>query len=429
MIILPDTNALLHFKRPDQANWKAIVGTSEVEIVLTAVPVQEIDKHARQHDVARIRARARDLKAWIRTLLTAEAGPSIDGREPTAFLVGGLDPQVPDDRLIAMALMLQSEGHEVAIYTDDTLIHAKSRGRPIRVIFPPEEDRLKEEPDPLGKEIEKLQRELTTIKAREPRLKLGWASGPNPLIISLPEPATVDARAPTEERERLQPLPDPGRPPPRDPNFKGRFDFAQIRQLSALGPSQIEVIGYNRQLENYHRSYDRYFKLLTEWNFTESRLAELVFIARNDGSAPASSFRAYITLPPGMQALNDADDIGDLPKAPCPPREPQAFGLSSGAYGATASAFPLASLMGPGGMVRPDALDDYPHVDAAAGIIELRRPKLPQHNPFVFEPAYVLIDSSFDGKGGALDVRLTAEELATPLTFKLPFRVNIQPEN
>ncbi|MNY41248.1 hypothetical protein D3C86_1760460 [compost metagenome] len=79
--------------------------------------------------------------------------------------------------------------------------------------------------------------------------------------------------------------------------------------------------------------------------------------------------------------------------------------------------------------MRPDALDDYPHVDAADGIIELRRPKLPQHNPFVFEPAYVLIDSSFDGKGGALDVRLTAEELATPLTFKLPFRVNIQPEN
>lgn len=421
MIILPDTNTLLHFKRPDQVDWQALVGTRDVEIVLAAVPVHEIDKHAIQHNIARTRERARDLKSWIRTLLKAEGGARIESREPTAFLTDGLDPNVPDDRLIATALMLQAEGHEVAIYTDDTLIHAKARGRPIQVIFPLETDKLKEEPDPLRKENEELRRELNTIKLRQPRLSLGWGSGDSPLVIAMPAPAIGDVRSAAQERQILRPLPDPDQPSAGGSTRIGGVDLAAIGRFSSFGPSQQEVASYNQDLEAYHQAYERYIADLERWAYIRSRVVALSFIAKNDGSAPASSFRASISLPKGLTLIEDEDDIGDRPKPPRQPSKPGRLGLLEAIHRGDRSS--LHPLFDPASLAHPGTWDDSPYVDISTNTLELRRPKLLQHNPFIFDSAYVLVDENFDGKGGALDVRLTAEELAAPLTFKLPFRV------
>lgn len=423
LVILPDTNALLHFKRPDQVDWAAVAGQSEVEIVLAPVPVHEIDKHSRQHEIGRVRDRARNLKSWIRTLLKGQPGFRIEGREPTKFLADGLDPNVPDDRLIASALMLVAEGNSVAIYTDDTLLHAKAQGRPIQMLFPPESDRLKEEPDPLRKENEELRRDIESYRARQPRLSIGWASGEHPLNIAFPGPQMGDVRHPRDERERLKPLPDPG-PPPTRKDVKPSLDLAALRNFSSFGPTQGEVLAYNLALEKYHQSYQKFFDRLSRWAYIESRLVELSFVASNDGSAPASSFRAWISLPDGLKLLEDAEGIGDRPKPPSPPSKPGVLGLMED-QGARRDPFDTYSAIRGAGLVHPNNWDDSPYIEKEGSRIELRRSKLLQHNPFVFDPAYVVVGSQFDGRGGSLEVRMTAEELAQPVITSLPFRVSV----
>ncbi|HUO22810.1 MAG TPA: hypothetical protein VMU59_09885, partial [Caulobacteraceae bacterium] len=163
----------MHFRRPDQLSWQAYAETSDVVIVLTTVPVREIDKHANLHSVQRLRDRARGLKGWIRGLIGKDATPakaSVDVREPLAFLTGGLDPNIQDDRLIASALMLREEGKDVAVFSDDTLLHAKLSSFGIRGIWPNDDDRLKDEPDPLEAENSRLKRELATFTNRRPEL-------------------------------------------------------------------------------------------------------------------------------------------------------------------------------------------------------------------------------------------------------------------
>lgn len=423
LVILPDTNALLHFKRPDQVDWMAVSGHREVEIVLAPVPVHEIDKHARQHEIGRVRDRARNLKSWIRTILNGQPGFRIEGREPTEFLADGLDPNVPDDRLIASALMLAAEGNTVAIYTDDTLLHAKARGRPIQMLFPPESDRLKEEPDPLRKENAKLRRDIESYRARQPRLSIGWASEESLLNIAFPAPQVGSVRPPHEERERLRPLPDPGPPPPRK-DVKPGLDLAALRNFSALGPTQGEVLAYNLALEKYHQSYHNFFDRLNRWAYVESRMVELSFVVSNDGSAPASSFRASISLPDGLKLLEDADEIGDRPKPPSPPSRPGVLGLIQD-RSARRDPFDMYSAISSAGLVHPNNWDDSPYIDSAENRIELRRSKLLQHNPIIFDPAYVVTGSQFDARGGSLEIRMTAEELAQPIITSLSFRVSV----
>lgn len=421
LLVLPDTNSLLHFKRPDQVDWKAVVGRADVEIVLTPVPVQEIDKHARLHDVARIRAKARDLKSWIRSLLKAEGGLRIDSREPTGFITGGLDPQVPDDRLIASALMLHAEGHEVAIYTDDTLIHAKANGHPIQAVFPREEDRLKEEPDTVAKKVESLQRELDTLKNRKPRIALGWASGETLLVLSVGEAHLGNTRSPAKERKRLQPLDNPGAE--TEPHPLLGLKLAQLQNFGAFNPTRQQVIEYNESLEEYHQEYAKYYRSMKQMAEVESRIVELRFVARNDGTAPASSFRANVTLPDGLVLLEDQDAIGEWPKPPHAPSKPGVLGLLEEGRRPWSEHYPLTALT-TSHLAHQLLWDDSPYLDTEDNSLELRRAKLLQHNPFIFDAAFVVVKPDLVGRSGALEFRLTAEELLTPITIKLPFKVD-----
>lgn len=417
LVILPDTNSLLHFKRPDQIDWAVVAARPDVEIVLTTVPIREIDKHANYHAIGRLRDRARNLKSWIRTLLGN--GPTatirVDAREPTGFLTNGLDPDIADDRLLATALMLMSEGAEVAIYTDDTLLQAKAPAFTVATIWPREDDRLKDEPDPLAAENARIRRELDGIKARRPVLSLEWADGETVLELPVFPPDMDEVLSPEQELERLVPMAEPSSPSNSAVRRSG--DLAHLAGLS--GPSLAAVQRYNSELESYHRKYRAYYQKLEGFETVRGRLGLLAFKARNNGTAVATSFRALVTLPASLKLLEDEDAIGEVPKPPREPRRPVRFDLTHGLYEESLAPRDWASMITP----QVGSWDDSPYLNLDHNSLELRRSKLPQHLEFSFDPALVLISPDLDGATATVEIRITAEELLQPEFATLPFRV------
>jgi len=108
LYVFPDTNLLMHFRRIDELDWTALSGATDIVVVLAPAVVKELGKHKDQHPSRKLRQRARNLNSWLRELRTRQDRHLKNGvtlevatKEPTAFLMGDLDPAVNDDRIIA----------------------------------------------------------------------------------------------------------------------------------------------------------------------------------------------------------------------------------------------------------------------------------------------------------------------------------------
>src|SRR5258706_2110126 len=149
-----DTNTYLHYMRFNEIDWPSVLGADHVEIVVHAITMRELAKHAELHQHRHIRERARSILKYLHSLL-GQPQPAVvrDGvslrfedREPDVdYRSERLDPAVQDDHLIASAIMLRKEGpHEVVIVTSDvglTLV-TKARRFQMKSIQLPEEYRL-----------------------------------------------------------------------------------------------------------------------------------------------------------------------------------------------------------------------------------------------------------------------------------------------
>lgn len=417
LYILPDTNILMHFTRPDQLDWTARVGRKDVIILLCGVTMREVDKHGALHPVRRLKDRARNLKAWIRSHIGPAATTTpypviVDAREPTAFLQRDLDPDMADDRLIAAALMLQAEGREVVIFSDDTIVHAKLPAFGLKGLWADEADRLKDEPDPLEAENDRLKRRVATFESRQPELAIEWPDGV-PLFDTVIFPAHPrDVLSPAQMRAKWMPLPDPGPTPPMPRT-------TDLAELGKFGPSQEDVLAYNVALEAYFLDYEAYFENAKAFATAQAHVVPLNFVAHNRGTAVATSFRASIQTPPGMQLLDPDDLLGDPPMAPTPPRRPGTFRVDD-----------ALALLGhsrtPPRLARiprfPGTRDNSPYLDREEGVVRLRRDKLQHHHSFAFDPAMARLDLATLGGGGQLEIVITAEELPHPIIQRLGIR-------
>lgn len=147
LIIVPDTDILLHYQPLDQLPWRQLAGDREIEVVLVTQVLRELDAK-KWGDSDRLRERARrvfaELRRWLppgilSTTLTNEVALRMVISEP---LIGdNLDRTVGDDRILASMVELAT-GKSVALMTDDYVLSQKAAARGYELIAPPDSHRL-----------------------------------------------------------------------------------------------------------------------------------------------------------------------------------------------------------------------------------------------------------------------------------------------
>ena len=145
-IVMPDTHVWLHYSRFDQVDWREIVGTETVQLVLPMPILEELDEktYARRAD---LRRRAEKLLAALDPLVDrAPAGPVAVGEGVTLEVLpdGLADRGLPgqDAEILAAARSLQqAAGRPVTIVTGDRSMRVRAKGYGLAVCAMP--DRLK----------------------------------------------------------------------------------------------------------------------------------------------------------------------------------------------------------------------------------------------------------------------------------------------
>lgn len=110
--IFLDTNTALHFRRPDQIDWSALVNASEVILVAAPIFLRELEREKVHNSSSKLRKRADRYVRWLNNFVddpSKEVRPSVRWcflpHEPQIdFVANSLSPEIADDRLIASVL-------------------------------------------------------------------------------------------------------------------------------------------------------------------------------------------------------------------------------------------------------------------------------------------------------------------------------------
>lgn len=165
VIIVPDTNVLLHSQPLDQIPWCDLTQSQSVEIVLVSQVLRELDAK-KSGDSEKLRRRAQrvlsEIKRWIPSASSVGAVGNratirVQVREPQP--IDGLDLNVPDDRIIASTLLLRGET-PIVIASGDITMGYKAETHGIDVLSIPEQYRIRDEEPP----------KKTVVSAPRPRL-------------------------------------------------------------------------------------------------------------------------------------------------------------------------------------------------------------------------------------------------------------------
>src|SRR5664280_168504 len=182
-----DANSLMHFQRPDQIDWPAMLKCRSVSLIITPVLLREIEDQKVTNRSRKLRDRAQAVVALIANFIENEGHPEIRKGVTLSFVRHSplidfakhkLLHSIFDDELIATAIEYQAENDcRVAIFTADTGLRLKLPAHKLRPVIPPEELRLPDEPDELEKENSKLKTELARHQNRLPRLQFTFIDG------------------------------------------------------------------------------------------------------------------------------------------------------------------------------------------------------------------------------------------------------------
>lgn len=145
ILAIPDTSALLD--EPDLARYRAFLAVTMLDIYLVAPVLAELDLLKDQGRTPEVRQKARDAGRAIKAI--REKGSLVEGveiepgirviarpQEPRVDgAISGLDPTVPDDRLLAAAFELQSHHPSAAVVLVTSDINLQTKAEVARLPF------------------------------------------------------------------------------------------------------------------------------------------------------------------------------------------------------------------------------------------------------------------------------------------------------
>lgn len=329
-----DANSVLHFKRPDQIDWAAIVGTVPVELVAAPILLRELEKQKVHNPSRRLRDRADKLVRWLATLLEGPDPSTLRDRvtfrflphEPQInFLNHKLSESLGDDQLIASVLAFRENDPtaSVLIATGDIGLRAKIRSRGIAPIVLPDCLKLPDEPDAAERELVTLRREIAELKARQPKLVVEFKDGF--AHLSFPRRAV---EAPDVEAELARAIAE--NPTIHSAEAAIPEHIRSLLDLTTRGSwSAANMRRYNLDIERYISQYRDYLVRLCEFNDFRARTLLLECTMKNVGTALATDIDAVLEFP-------DDVTLCDSRKAPKRPKAPAAPSPYSGRLGQTA---------------------------------------------------------------------------------------------
>jgi len=320
-----DTNILIEFQTFDEVDWPQVLDVRKVCLVLAPIVIHELDQHKSDFNNTRRQKRARMLLSKLNKFLETET-PSgelppvrrnvtiMPLTEPLVdWKAEGLDPNVPDDRLIASILDYQREhpSDKVCLLSDDSGPRLKAKPRNITALAPKEQLlRHIEPPTPEELEIKELKTQLQVFIDRTPILKLRFYENEK-VVDQLTRPADIVWQWQTPEDFAA------------DEISEKREELDQMLARANSSVPEDEVRKFTEEYEKYLTDLEPALKIQFIKKYAPSCRLELVLV--NEGSAPANDIAVQITFPKGssivtISDLNDEVNIEEeLPQSPAIP--------------------------------------------------------------------------------------------------------------
>ncbi|GMV17324.1 MAG: hypothetical protein AMXMBFR56_55480 [Polyangiaceae bacterium] len=306
----PDANVALHYRPFDEIDWCSLVDATEVEIVLTAVFLREVEQ---QKDRGRgvVQKRARRVSSWLSGLRKSgrwEIRPGVRvvpaPSEPDAdvdFAKYGLVSTVNDDRFLACILRdrAQVTDANVVCVTADGLLVFKADAQGIPVVEPRNIDRLADEPDEQERELRELRKQLAAVEGARPELELRWLNGDALAEVAL---AVIE---PLSEEDIDNYLSEEG------------DEIAEPEAiLLAIGkrpPSEKECADYLQKLREWVRAADA-LRVMRSLTF------QVPLVLHNGGTGNAATIDIDLVFPVGLRLAEQRElpKLGQRPKPPKP---------------------------------------------------------------------------------------------------------------
>ena len=323
-----DTMVYLHYKAVEEVDWRDVLGTDQVTLIVPRITTRELDKHKDHHDSRKIRERARrrlqTIERWAEegtTRLREGVEVQIYRRPPTCdFDALHLDRNKADDVLIATIHQYREEnpGTAVLLVSQDTTARMTARDLGIQATGLPEELKLGKERDPVEEENRELRRQLDRMQNAAPKLLFGFAAEHAPESF-----LKVGLAKPPENKEewiasQVQILRD--KYPPRQPGISSSTALTAI--TVGLIPHE-EYDRYNKDLQRFYEKYEEYLRKAWGGMLMQRLSVKLHFQLENDGSAPAEEIDFHLHFPDGFLLNQYSEDMFEHhrpPRAPRPPR-------------------------------------------------------------------------------------------------------------
>jgi len=335
MRIFFDTMIFLHYKSIEELPLDDILGASPHTILMPRITLRELEKHKNAHNSSRVRERARKILKEIERWIKGEAvrpGVSMEflPRVPAVdYQKLGLDPDWNDDLLIASVLQYQADypdGVSVVLVTQDPGARMTASQLGLRVLELPEEYKLPAEPDPLEAENRELHRRILELQNAFPRLAVSFVGQEAPEQYArfvLPASTdSVDGEVALKVEEIKAEFPKQ-RIYQAVPQNRKSTPTSQIQAQLAIAPApQEEYERYNREVDEYLKSYERYMR--DTWELKRRTIPFKIEI-RNTGTSPAKGVDVLLRFPEGFRLFSEEDheDLPRIPEEPKPPKKPR----------------------------------------------------------------------------------------------------------
>ena len=366
--LMLDTNTLLHFKRPDLLNWKAILGDREVALLACPALIDELEViKADPKRPAKLRERAHKAIMWISELMERPEpillAPNVRlifiAESPTIdFAAHRLSYTVPDDQLIASAIQYREQtGSTVSFFSNDTGLRLKLRSRGMTGFTLPESERLPDELDEETKKIRALETRLVSLENRQPSLTLTFADDATHAKVKLLTPAAVQ---------------------PQHAYFS------------------VEV--GRDSIDRYVRKHGEYQEKYRAWADQAALRYPVSLILRNIGTAVATDILLTLTFPEFITALPNRVVL----KKPQPPELPRDSVLSSLRLSSNLdfTQLPMPHI--------PSSSDA--HFNTKNNTVTFRIPSFVQGRSLTLDPFFVMFESAGDVQNHAINYSMSLVE-------------------
>ena len=332
-----DTNVLLHYKTFDEIAWIEIAG-GEYFLQIAPIVLDELDKHKNNQNT-RTAQRARMIAGKFEQIIDDEKGKTnirfiVDRPTLSHFESHHLDPKQQDDCLLASILKYRSENplNEIKLVTADLGVKLKAKTLNIVTHKPASDLRLPDVADKSQKEVERLQKQLTELKERIPKVKLVFENRSDHFKKDIQKNVkTLEAFKATElaKIKLSHPIMELAKEPTDSTSIYDKLSLL----TGVLGLSNERRQKYNQELEEYYLKYERYLATLYVHGLKVLKSFKLTFLLVNEGSAPATDIDVWLHLPDGFTVSRKQPDAPNEPRPPYRPKgtydyEPMNIGLA-----------------------------------------------------------------------------------------------------